>query len=309
MPTKTKNIIKILISLLLVGWLIFSVNWKEVLGYLAGVNIGLLLLFVILYLIGIVVSAQKWKLISRSKDFSQPFVFFFKTYILGVFLNNFFPSFVGGDTYRSIALGRSDGKRFQSSASTVVFDRLSGLFAACLLGVVFGLLNLEVMGEFLMWRYFVWIIILGLVALFGLEYFWKKKAIQDLVSRLPDIFKKHLKELSRFREPKVFFETMLWSIVFSLLGLALVNYILFLAVGIKIDWLNYLSVIFFISIISSIPISIGNIGVKEWAYIAFFGIFGVSSSVAVTVVLLSRVIQLLVSLLAFPIYLKDIKTK
>jgi hypothetical protein len=66
--------------------------------------------------------------------------------------------------------------------------------------------------------------------------------------------------------------------------------------------MDYMSVIFLISIVSSIPISINNLGVKEWAYIFFFGLFGVELTLAVTVVILSRVVQMLMSFLAVPLY-------
>jgi hypothetical protein len=68
-----------------------------------------------------------------------------------------------------------------------------------------------------------------------------------------------------------------------------------------------MSVIFLISIISALPISINNIGLKEWAYITFFGIFGLSSGAVIAVSIISRFIQMAVSFTAMPIYLKSKK--
>ncbi len=306
MSKRSKNIVKIIVSLILVGWLIFSVNWKEVLGYLIGVNFYFLLLFVILYVVGILISSYKWKILANFKGFSQPFYFFVKTYVLGIFLNNFFPSFVGGDTYRVVALGRAE-KKIHSSASSVVFDRVSGLLTAMILGVVFGLFNLGVMEKFAIWNYFIYGVGVVLLIVAGLAYFYPSKFVQRISGFLPKVISKHFEELSEYRNFKIIFFSMIWATGFSFVGLAFCNYVLFAAVGINIGVLNYLSVIFFISIISSVPISVGNIGVKEWAYIAFFGIFGVPSSAAISVVILSRVIQLLVSLVALPLYLQDTK--
>ena len=97
------------------------------------------------------------------------------------------------------------------------------------------------------------------------------------------------------------------SIWFSLIGLALLNYILFWGLGVKIGVLDYLSVIFIISIVSALPITMNNIGLKEWAYITFFGFFGVSSGAAVAASIISRFLQMLVSFLALPIYIKSKK--
>ena len=59
----------------------------------------------------------------------------------------------------------------------------------------------------------------------------------------------------------------------------------------------------------SLPISISNIGVKEWAYGVLFVLLGVSFEVAVTVAILSRILQTGISLCALPIYLKETSDK
>ena len=93
----------------------------------------------------------------------------------------------------------------------------------------------------------------------------------------------------------------------NFIGLAGANWVLFLALGVKIGILNYLSVIFLASVVSAMPISINNIGVKEWAYITFFGFFGLSAGAVVSVAITSRIIQMLLSFAAWPIYLKERK--
>ena len=91
-----------------------------------------------------------------------------------------------------------------------------------------------------------------------------------------------------------------YAAVFNFVGVGVANYLLFQALGISISFPAFLSAIFLISIISSIPISINNIGLKEWAYYTFFGILGVNASAAVAVALTGRILQMLVSFLAFP---------
>ena len=75
-----------------------------------------------------------------------------------------------------------------------------------------------------------------------------------------------------------------------------------LSVG--MNFLDYLSVIFLISIVASVPVSINNIGIKEWAYITFFAVFGIEASQVVSVAIISRFIQMLISFFALPIYLR-----
>jgi glycosyltransferase 2 family protein len=304
-----KNLLKfakIFVSASLVFWLIFSINWREVLEIISGVKIGFLFLFLFFYLTGIFISAYKWQKLAEFRGFSFPFSFFIKTYLFGALLNNFFPSIIGGDTFRSYELGKKN-KSYAESSSTVVADRITGLLGITFLAVLFSFANIFMQKQFDSYFYFV----LGVLLLFFLTllfvYNFHKKSLQYLLNFLPQIVKEYSTKIISYRKPSVALPASAWSILFAFVGLAVTNYFLFLSVGISLAWLNYLSVIFFISIASSFPISIGNIGVKEWAYITFFGFFGVTSATAVAVVLLSRAIQLLVSLLVLPFYLKDSK--
>ena len=114
-------------------------------------------------------------------------------------------------------------------------------------------------------------------------------------------FSEYKKDLEKVKQAVV------WGMVFNLLGVGAANFILFQAMGIAISPLNFFSVIFLISIVSAIPISVNNIGVKEWAYAVFFGIFGLNFSAVITAAMLGRIIQMILSFAALPVYLQDKK--
>ncbi len=306
-----KNLVKfakIVVSASLVVWLILSINWEDVISTIYQVKIVFLFWFLFFYLTGIVISARKWEIISRFEGFSFSSLFFIKTYLFGTLLNNFFPSVIGGDTFRSYELGKPT-KKFKESSSTVIVDRITGLLSLLFLSVLFGLVNIFIQKQYGIYLYIIGSMLMLLIfSLLFILYFHNNK-LQYLLKFLPVVIKDYFHKIISYRKPEIAIKSILWSIIFSFVGLAAANYVLFLSVGIELGWLNYLSVIFFVSVASSIPISIGNIGVKEWAYITFFGIFGVTSSTAIVVVLLSRTIQLLAGLFVLPLYLKDFKTK
>ena len=299
-----KKFSKIIFACILVGILIFTVNWQEVFVYIKNADTVFIVLFVVFYLLGILVSARKWEILAKFMHFSQKYFFYVKTYLLGAFLNNFFPSFVGGDTYRAVALGRADA-RVKESSTTIVIDRITGLVAIIFLAPLFGFMNYTSLQDSVM----VLIFIGGLFAfflffIFGLVFF-KKSFVQKMISYLPQFAQKYIDILATFRSRDIALSSFLCSILFSFVGIAICNYMLFLAIGIEVSVINYMSVIFLTSLIASIPISIGNIGTKEWAYIFLFGIFGIGGSALVTIVILSRVLQMLVSLFALPLYFSE----
>jgi uncharacterized membrane protein YbhN (UPF0104 family) len=187
----------------------------------------------------------------------------------------------------------------------VVFDRITGLFALMLLT---GLVAIFQWKEISMYPELRSIVIAVILVMHGVIFFgiltrfsfWKK-----IVNKFPAVVRNFSQELGHYKKDGVYLKAIGVSIMFSIVGLALVNWILFSALGIAVGIMQYLSVIFLISIISALPISINNIGLKEWAYVTFFGFFGVSASAVIAVALLSRILQMIVSFTALPAYLKS----
>lgn len=299
---------KLLVSGMLVYWLVFSINWQEVLGYLANVKFVYIIYFLIFYCAGIVISARKWQVLAQFKNFSYNLKFYIETYLTGTFINNFLPSFVGGDAYRIYQLGR-EKENFKVSSGTVVVDRLSGLLGIMILSIVLGLSNFKLFAQ----NFILQLIFLGLIGgfiIFVILIFLikqNKEFVKNKLNFLPKKVFEYLLDFASFRKKGMVFNFMSYSFLFAFVGVALANYMLFLSMDIDISIFNYLSVIFLSSIIASVPISIGNVGVKESAYIILFGLFGVSSSGAVVVVLISRFLQMMVSFSALPLYLKKKK--
>lgn len=303
-----KFVLKLLVSLAFVAWLVLKVEWVEVLAYVRILDAWEIGLYFAVVLFGIFVSASKWQFLAKEKGLNHPIGDFFMLYLTGTFINNFMPSTIGGDTYRAYAIGTKN-KKYAPAAAAVVMDRLSGLFGAMFLALFFGALN---------WRetfthpilVLIYMIVAGsLLSLFVLEklisFGWLRKVIRSIPFKAKE-FMQTLHEY--YRQKKLFAKAISWSVLFALVGVGATNYILFWALGIKIDPLDYLSVIFLISIVSALPVSINNIGIKEWAYVTFFGFFGASVSSVVAVALISRFLQMMLSFLSLPYYLKEKET-
>jgi uncharacterized protein (TIRG00374 family) len=295
---------KLLISLAFVVWLIVKTDWVQVLFYLQKISLFQIVLYVAVLLVGIGISAYKWKLLAEAKDFQLSLTKAFKLYLTGNFINNFMPSVIGGDTFRAFQIGKQE-KKYSLAVASVLMDRVTGLIGAMVLSVFFGLLNWEVTsGNHILLMLF-WIVLFLLIFVLLLKMlrkfsFWKKVSLC-----LPKKLLEFIRDFVSYQESGTIGKSIAVSMLFGLVGLAGLNWILFWGLGIKVGLLDYLSVIFLISIVSSLPVSINNIGIKEWAYVTFFGFFGVSASAVVTVALVSRVLQMIVSFAAFPTYLKS----
>lgn len=300
--------LKLSVSLGFLAWIILKTDWNQVLFYLDKIAAWKLVIYILFILLGIVISAHKWKLLAEFKNIKHnSFGDYYRFYLTGTFINNFMPSFIGGDTFRAYQIGKPE-KKYIEAASSVMADRITGFIGMTILALFFSLLNLQTVLQNKI------LLVINLFLIFSLLIdiaaaktrdckFWEK-----FTNHIPQKIARFIFETQEYgASPRILAKTIFWGMIFQVIGVALANYILFWVLGIKISPLNYLSVIFLISIISSIPISINNIGLKEWAYLTFFGIYGLNASAAVTVAILSRLIQMLISFFALPAYLSRTK--
>ncbi|KKP68356.1 MAG: Lysylphosphatidylglycerol synthetase/UPF0104 [Candidatus Moranbacteria bacterium GW2011_GWE1_35_17] len=309
MPNKklVKFIAKLLVSLFFVWWIIFKVDWNEVGQYLKKLSGSEIILYVLLYLSGMIFSAYKWRFLAGLRGIILPLGEFFKSYFTATFINNFMPSFVGGDSFKIYHIGKISGK-FKEATSSVIMDRFTGLVGGMVLVIIFSILNFSIVRQNNILLALDGLALGGLIFLFVLLEFYRQRKIHTPFEKVNVFLNKLIGEINHYNgQASHIWKAIGLSFLFNLVGLALANGVLFWALEIHIGILNYLSVIFLASVVSSIPISINNIGVKEWAYITFFGIFGLSASAVISVAIISRLLQMFLSFLAIPIYLKDKK--
>jgi uncharacterized protein (TIRG00374 family) len=299
--------LKIVVSVGLVIWLIDRVDWSVVLTKLTAVSLPLLFLYIIFQLLGNVISTKKWQTIARFKDLHFTLKEGFFAYLTGTFINNFLPSTIGGDTYRALWLAKKSGAR-AASFSTVVFDRFIGLWTIALLALLFSPVLMPFIKESVPLSITYIVLVIFFVIDLIITYVYCKAWFHRLVARLPFFkLRRFLEEIIFYTKKHVWLATSLWSGLFIAVGLVLSNFTLFHALGSEVSILPFASAMFLVAIVASVPLSINNIGIKEWAYIAFFGLIGVNIETAVTVALLSRFIQMILSFIALPQYLREEK--
>ncbi len=300
---KLKFVLKALVSITLFVWVVLKVNWGVAWHYVSEVSLPLLFLYVVLLVSGMVISSYKWSILSRYKGFKKSFGWYFQTYLAGTFVNNFLPSTLGGDTYRALELGLDREGRRSPAVSTIFFDRLTGLWSLALLGCVFSLLEFRQMIQHPFWITIV--VAMGVFLVGDVILTLDKRGHFVKLARYFSEPLGHLAhEISEFRDESVVKKGISYAMAFSLIGVGLANYVLFHALGLSVGVFQFLSVIFIINAIAAVPVSVNNIGIKEWAYFVFFGYLGLSTDVAVTAAIVSRFIQMLISFLSLPGYIK-----
>lgn len=311
--SRKKNLLlKILVAVGFISWLAYKIKWNDVLFYFKQMDIWWMFSFVVIYAIGIGISAYKWKILADFKKINLKYWDLFKIYITGAFINNFLPSIIGGDTYRSYMLGKAGKGKYIEATSTVLADRITGFAGVMLLILIFSLINIETVLK----SNILVLINIAIVAFFVVNLaivFIRQLSIWNSLKRfIPGKVGKIIREILSYHRQDILAKSLIWGMIFNFVGVTLATWMLFLDLHIAISFTNFVIAISIISIVSSIPVSIGNIGIKEWAFVTFFGIFGVNGEAAISIAIFGRFLQMIVSFSAIPFYLqskKDMKNK
>jgi uncharacterized protein (TIRG00374 family) len=261
---------------------------------IASVRIPILLLSLFVSLLLNLSSAFKWYLLLRSRGVAIPFFKAWALYMVGIFFSLLLPTSMGGDLIRIHELGRLTGKRAAAAASVFV-ERFSGMVILFFLTIVSVLMQRQLLSV-------AWMTISLLVAVlasiaviwvivderpYTFVKTWLSRRVPFLVGILEKLDKIHGAVLEYRDDRKALFIALVNTFVFYLL--AVVNvYVTALAFSSEIGFTELLVAVPLIMFIMNLPISIGGIGLMEFAFIFIFDISGYSSALALSTALLMR---------------------
>jgi uncharacterized protein (TIRG00374 family) len=289
--------IRVVGSSLLILWILHMIDWEKMFEIAKKASFSYLVAAFLAVQLTVLSSVWKWKLLIANEN-GRGNVSLLKLgrfYYVGLFFNNFLPGSVGGDVVRVYYLGRITG--LSKAAASVAFERLTSgiaLVAIALFSSFFLKTSKTVTLAVLL--------VAGIVIVLGLlGYLLIKKWPKVKIPTSGEVSNTKFKGLITAKKGLVqMFQTianyrrkgLIWwgmvsilSILFQV-GLAWINQLLFLALGINIPWLDLLMIITIISVITMLPVSVNGLGVREGSYVFFFQQLGVPGEMAVAVSLL-----------------------
>lgn len=221
----------------------------------------------------------RWTLLLWDKGFKCSLKETFNLTLMGIFFNYSLPSSIGGDAVKAYYLAKDNADKRMLAITSVMVDRLLGLFVMVSIGLLALLFNLPFVqgnADLLNILYFSSIAFLsmgfGLLMVFS-EAVKNLSFIQKLLGMFPELLVKVYEALNSYGQSK---KTVLKVIFYSFLAQ-------FFAIGFMVSIgsaLGFdlpLGVYFFAVpvgfIIMSIPISPGGVGVGQLAFLQLFKIF------------------------------------
>ena len=158
------SIIRILISVILLGRAIRAIDWVRVEEAIPSIDWKWLILCLVILGISYSMCSARWSHIMQATGFKKSARDYLSLYFAGGLINQGLPTTLGGDSYRAIAAHRQMQKNqshtisLQQSFLGVLLDRSMGLAGLCLLGAVGISMSGSVLGA--------WVPNVGLLLLF-----------------------------------------------------------------------------------------------------------------------------------------------
>jgi len=281
--TKVKFLAKVITSFTLIALILSYVDFSQTLDTLAGIKLSYLIVPIFISFLQTATSSYKWQIILSIEGFAVKFPYLFKTYLIGQFVSLFLPTSIGGDIYRIAAIKRMIGD-FSAGAATVIFDRVSGLYALLVLAVTgsFALVSNEVT--------FLLIVIVLFVPVFVL-IFTKSRVVNILGSSGSQTLKglgRIIESQRNFILSKKVIAVVILSIIFQSTAI-FINYLYCQALSIDISLIHLWAIIPLIYLTDMIPFSINGIGIRDSAFVFFFTLLGypAEEALALSITLIS----------------------
>lgn len=269
-------------------------GWAEWFETLRGSDLGFLAASLLFTPLVHFHSTVKWYALTRATQMSAPLGRLYYFYVVGRFYNLILPSNIGGDLIRIRMLGVESG-RYADAAATVFVDRLTGFITL----VLYASLSIVVAAAELRSAWLLYAVLLTGAAVFGTCWaILDDRPVRAIIAALEgraSLLDRLVAKLVTLRNSIVVFRDMP-----SALAIAFGNSVLFYMLTVVNVWLALrvfeptvgfapmLIAVPIVMFVVNIPLSVGNVGIMEFAYTFVLGAFGVSPHAALAAALLMR---------------------
>ncbi len=276
------TILKAGISLALLAVIFLKLDWSKAAELIRNSDPFWWFVALLITLGAVVISAYKWRLILESQRVRVTMQKLVSSYFIGLFLNNFLPTSMGGDVFRAYDVARISDQTPKAIAS-VIAERVLAMATLAVSAVAGLLFGFSLTGRFASIVVF-FTLACALVVWASLDIRW----VGQLTRRLPFINTENIRlkvEEARWalqapiRNKQTLFRVLMLSLVFQAAVVA-VHLAVFKALRINADLLFLMIFVPLVSAVSMLPISINGIGVHQGTSIVLYGAVGISATQA-----------------------------
>ena len=298
-----KNIFKVLISVGLMGYLVYNADPQKIVDVFSNVgkSNGFLFLALAFFfdILSILIMAMRWQKLLEGYNHQVKLSRLSGFYLIGLFFNNFLPTSIGGDVIRIYKVVEDTGDRTSGFAS-VIIERMLGI-AATLSLAIFALffISQQIHSKRLM---VVSVLLFSSIIMFFMFIILKRPF--RLLFRLFDklTFFKIGEKFNKLFEAIHFFSAkrriLLFVFLYSLasqISIILMNYFLVRAFDLDVS-IIYLFMVVPVTFVLTILPSINGVGIRDLGFVSLLSRIGISSAAALSLSFMNLFIPMLISI-------------
>ncbi len=300
---KLKTFLKVLVSVLLLGYLVYLAEPMKIVQVLGQVwyNSRMVYLFLAIgiYLLATITYASRWQILVKGHGLPVTWLDLFRFYLIGLFFNNFLPTSIGGDVFRIYHLIEKSGDR-TAGFTSVLTERLLGIASTLVLTLLalFMLTRLFDDNRLIYTACGLLIFIITFFILVFNDHFLRlaEQLVKPIkLMRLGERIMKFFKAIRFYYNTKSIYLKILSISILGQVLIIIMTYVLSLAIGLQIP-LDYMFLVVPISFLVTMLPSINGIGFREGGYVILLGKIGIGNAEAISLSFLSILIPMIVSM-------------
>ncbi len=275
--------LRIIISVSLIAFLIRTQfnDLKSALIILRSASKNLILLSLSTHLAIILITALRWKTLLNTQKAKLGIGVLTFSVAIGFFFNNFLPTSIGGDVFRTYDAAKKGRIRIGTSASIILVERFSGVISAATYAIIALFLGFTYIGNRSVMIPIIIFFVVTIILAFLIinphilkldRLFARFKFLSNLNERVSNIFKT-LKSFKKFKWALV--KVLAYSFIIQF-AFIMNYYLAARALGIGLNLTTYIFIVPVVAAIAMIPISIGGIGLRENSVVFILVAFGVT---------------------------------
>ncbi|MFH1655846.1 MAG: lysylphosphatidylglycerol synthase transmembrane domain-containing protein [Candidatus Omnitrophota bacterium] len=307
-------LLKISITLGLLFFLFTKIDINKMISIIKEIDLFYFSIAIILFVFNYYLGIVRWHVLLRGIGTRIPFSRVALSYLMGLAVNLFVPSTVGGDLARGIDLSIYSSSSKPKIMATVILDRMCGFIAVVVIALFSIILGYKLVSDKAV------LITLGILALMLLLVILIlfSKTVLKLFLRIFHKIKTVQNGLIRFNEAMSFFRSksqiktlMLGLSLGFLIQLIVVILFYFVAMSLRLD----IKIIYFfifipiVSAISMIPLTIGGLGLRDTSAVFFFTRVGLSASGAFALSLIGFLFIMLAGVIGGIVYVFTLRPR
>ena len=278
-----------------------SIHINQLWVTLKQAGLGLLLAALLMQFGSTSVSAYRWQLIMHNLSFGQPLSFYWRSYFKASFFNQGLPTSIGGDALKVLDVA-GQGFRKRDALYGIMLDRVTGLAALMWLNLAAYLINPNLLPSPI--YHLTLLLVVGSLVGFMIASSLRHLPWLNAYSRLRIVI-----TLSE-RLHQAFLNNRILLIGSSLLIPILAMLSIFMtgsALGLRYNLVTYFIIVPPAILLTIIPISMAGWGIREGTLVALFSLIGADKATILAMSILYGLMQIIVSLPGFIIYLSSRK--